>query len=184
MEEIWKDIEGYEGLYQVSNLGRIKSFVRKKTRILTGYKNGNNDYPKIKLKNAYGKIKMFYIHRLVAFYFCEGYEKGLVVDHIDGNKLNNISTNLEWVTYSENNKRAYDNGLKKWNPSEKMLNTLKENHSKNSKKIKAFLPNGYEVIFPSGYSAGRYLGMHGEGISYCIRRNRPNRKGIKFERVE
>ena len=57
--------------------------------------------------------KRYFVHRLVAFYFCPGYMEGLVVNHIDGNKLNNISSNLEWVTRSENDIHAFKLGLRK-----------------------------------------------------------------------
>ena len=56
--------------------------------------------------------KRFFIHRLVAQHFCEGYQKDLVVNHKDGNKLNNCANNLEWVTRSENDLHAFKNNLR------------------------------------------------------------------------
>lgn len=57
--------------------------------------------------------KRFFIHRLVALHFCKGYQEDLIVNHKDGNKLNNIAENLEWVTHSENDLHAYKLKLRK-----------------------------------------------------------------------
>jgi len=116
-EEIWKDIEGYEGLYQVSNKGNVKSLDRvvrsknnsfaikkgiyRKQYILFGYR-------KINLYNSDSKkYKSYFVHRLVAFAFCSGYSEGLVVNHIDEDKLNNDCSNLEWVTQKKNINHGY-----------------------------------------------------------------------------
>lgn len=107
-KEIWKDIKGYEGLYQVSNLGRVKSLERKmrcrkckkiiKTATIT-----NKGYYRLSLcKN--GKTKFYHIHRLVAQAFIPNPDNKPTVDHIDRNKLNNNVSNLRWATYNEQNK--------------------------------------------------------------------------------
>ena len=109
--EIWKDIEGYEGIYQVSNKGRIKSFYGVKEKILVTRTKGH-DYEKVLLsKNGVGKT--FLIHRLVAKAFIPNPENKPEVNHIDGNKKNNCVENLEWMTCSENTKHAFDTGLAK-----------------------------------------------------------------------
>ena len=108
MEEIWKDIEGYENYYQISNLGNIKN---KKTNKIKSQSDINSvGYKRITLYKPVNK--RFFVHRLVAYHFCDGYKEGLVVNHKDGNKQNNICTNLEWVTRSENDKHAYVNNLR------------------------------------------------------------------------
>lgn len=114
MEEIWKDIVGYEGLYQISNLGNVKS--------LNKTVNTNNQYnrkSKRKLKckilkqrilreyycvglTKNNKQKTKLIHRLVAETFLDNSNNYPVVNHKDGNKLNNNVNNLEFVTYKEN----------------------------------------------------------------------------------
>ena len=102
MEEIWKDIEGYEGLYQVSNLGRVKYLPKYNTKkegimaytIRSGYRN------LILRKN--GKRKSKQIHRLVAQAFISNPENKPFVNHKDFNRQNNIVENLEWVTQKEN----------------------------------------------------------------------------------
>lgn len=117
MEEIWKDIEGYEGLYQVSNLGNVKS-LRKRIdkgkchrhfdeKILKPIET-NRGYLRVKLCKD-RKIKKIRVHRLVAEAFIKRPE--LEVNHIDGNKKNNKVENLEWVTQRENKQHAWITGL-------------------------------------------------------------------------
>ena len=105
MKEIWKDIENYEGLYQVSNLGRIKSIRKmKKQNIL---KLGTrNTYNVINLMKN-GKARSFQVHRLVAKAFIPNPENKPQVNHINGVKNDNRLENLEWVTRSENTIHAY-----------------------------------------------------------------------------
>ena len=119
-KELWKPITGYEGKYEVSNLGRIKSLSRIikqkngrqrkiKERILVPARMGN--YHGVVLCNDNG-MKKHYIHRLVCTAFL-GNPIGdrITVNHIDGDKYNNKLSNLEWSSYSENLKHAYRNGL-------------------------------------------------------------------------
>jgi hypothetical protein len=103
MKEIWKDIAGYEGLYQVSNYGRFKSlgnnFARKEKSKKAHIR--HNGYMRITL-NKKGKRKSFATHRLVILAFKENPENKRTVNHIDGNKTNNYIDNLEWATHTEN----------------------------------------------------------------------------------
>jgi len=120
MNEIWKDIVGYEGCYQVSNLGNVKSFISTyngnrfypKELILRQY--SNKGYLRVALTDSFGKVKYYLVHRLVLTVFL-GYSE-LDVNHIDGNKKNNRVENLEWVTKSENQIHAYKTGLQ--NPAD------------------------------------------------------------------
>ena len=99
MQEIWKDVVGYEGLYQVSSLGRIKSLLRYK-RILKPQKNIHG-YLKVSLyKN--GKCKIFNIHNLVANAFIENPNNYKYVNHKDENKTNNRVENLEFCSFYYN----------------------------------------------------------------------------------
>lgn len=115
MEEIWKDVIGYEGLYQVSNFGRIKSLKREvrikyfnigwSTRIVpetirkqTIFKNG---YAGVQLHKQQ-KVHLGLVHRLVAKAFIPNTENKPEVNHEDGDKLNNNVSNLEWTTRKEN----------------------------------------------------------------------------------
>lgn len=105
--EIWKDIKDYEGYYQISSEGNVRN--TKTQQILKGDTN-NLGYRRVTL---YAPIrKRFFIHRLVALHFCEGYSEELVVNHKDGNKQNNNYLNLEWVTRSENDLHAYNMNLR------------------------------------------------------------------------
>ena len=122
--EIWKDIPGYEGAYQISNYGRVKSLQRTlphklhgiwhiKERILkvnhTGP--GKNKYAGVMLHNGHGNMTSMKIHRLVAEAFIPNPEGKPQVNHKDGNTLNNHMDNLEWVTGLENVTHAWQNGL-------------------------------------------------------------------------
>lgn len=97
--EIWKDIKGYEGLYQVSNLGNIKSLFRYK-KILKPTKN-TLGYLKVSLYKD-KKIKVMSVHRLVAEAFLENTNNFTDINHKDGNKTNNKVENLEWCTRQQN----------------------------------------------------------------------------------
>lgn len=109
MEEIWKDIEGYEGLYQVSNQGRVRSYKSGKETILKNTIRGDG-YQFVSLCNK-SKPKQAYIHKLVAQYFIPNPNNLPIVNHKDCNPSNNSIENLEWCSYSYNN--SYDGAGKK-----------------------------------------------------------------------
>ena len=102
-KEIWKDIFGYEELYQISNLGRVKSI--RKSKILA-YKRNKNIYVNVILTNRNKTQKNVKIHRLVAEAFIPNPENKPEVNHINGIKTDNRVENLEWVTASENIQHA------------------------------------------------------------------------------
>lgn len=121
MEEIWKPIKGYEGLYEISNYGKIKSLERKaknrgkgqriiKERILKPSIDRLNGYYQIKLSKN-GKTKTIKVHKLVVEHFIKKIPEGLTVNHKDGNKTNNYVNNLEICTQKENIKHAINNNL-------------------------------------------------------------------------
>ena len=110
MEEIWKDVVGYEGYYQVSNLGRVRSLDRIasngrkiKGKILTTQVNTPPYYPRVSL-SVNGKMKLVQVHRLVAqaFVYNPDPEHKTQVGHKDESRTNNRADNLEWVTPKEN----------------------------------------------------------------------------------
>lgn len=98
MEEIWKDIKDYEGLYQVSSFGRVKSFYT--NRILKGSKHPQGYLTVTLCKDSTKYTKK--IHRLVAQAFIPNPEHKSEINHIDEDKTNNSVNNLEWSTRKEN----------------------------------------------------------------------------------
>lgn len=137
--EKWKDVVGYEGSYQVSNLGRVKSVER--------YRD-NHGKPQIiheKIKNTRmknsgylitdlyknNKQKTVMIHRVVASAFLPVEEGKETVNHKDGNKLNNNVENLEWSSFSEQNKHFYKKELKS---KENIKKSSKSNERKECKE--------------------------------------------------
>lgn len=105
MKEIWKDVKGYEGLYQVSNLGRVRN--------ANGHihvpKKHNKGYYHVHLSDGTGKHKAMLVHRLVAEAFVPNPTNRPCVNHIDENKTNNVPSNLEWCTIAENNHSYLNN---------------------------------------------------------------------------
>ncbi len=121
MTEIWKDIKGYEGLYQISNLGRLKSMsktwvcgehgsVRVKGETIMKW--GIADYYITVLTYKNFK-KTIYLHKVLAEAFLPNPENKTYINHINGNKHDNRLENLEWCTSSENQIHAYKMGLKR-----------------------------------------------------------------------
>jgi NUMOD4 motif len=128
MKEIWKDIDDYRNIYQVSNLGRIKSLARtwisgkgviksSKDRILVTAPDSNGYY--IVNLHKYGIRTCFKLHRLVAKYFIPNPENKPEVNHKRGNKSHNKASQLEWVTKSENELHAWKTKLKIHSKGEK-----------------------------------------------------------------
>ena len=156
-EEIWKDIAGYEGKYQVSNLGRVKSlnYLRKgieKERI----PNKNNSGYLIVGLHKNGKIKQFLIHRLVAEAFIENPENLPQVNHIDENKLNNCVENLEWCSAKYNSNYGEHNYNLRNTKSSKVPNVLQ--YTLDGKFLNEYV---------SGRDAERKTGFSHDGILQC-----------------
>lgn len=110
-KEIWKNIKGFSGRYQVSSFGRIRSFCKYDNGEILRNNADSNGYESIQLSSAQ-RVYRHRIHRLVANAFLKKEKNKNEVNHKDGNKKNNCVENLEWVNRSENNKHAYNNGFK------------------------------------------------------------------------
>jgi hypothetical protein len=183
--EIWKDIQDYEGLYQVSNLGRVKSLVRvhycKKERILTNIKLPNG-YIYVRLCKD-GKGKNVRVHRLVAVAFIPNPENLPQIDHINADKTNNNVNNLRWVTAKENIRNPLNmvHLIGKNNPmfgkkhSEETKEKMRKNHANFSgdlnpkaRKVKNIETN---EIFVTVKSAGKKYGVSDNSIRGSIKRN-------------
>lgn len=161
--EIWKDIVGYEGLYQVSNFGKVKNI---KTLKILKPSLTYNGYEMVKLsKNS--KVKNFRINRLVAEAFIPNPNNYPIVNHKDGNKLNNNINNLEWCSYSYNLIEAYRLKLKT-----SRIKSKKVNQIQNNKTIKIWNSTS-EIEKKLGYSSGN--------ISQVCNKKRKSAYGYKWE---
>ena len=171
MLEIWKDIQGYEGLYKVSNTGKIYSSKIKDT--MRTFIN-NSGYECVQL--AKNKVRKGYlVHRLVAASFCEGYEQGLVVNHKDGNRTNNSSYNLEWLTTKGNIQDMQTRGTMNYTKAQEVAQI------KNQKPVKLITPDGEEFIYPSIKSACEMHGLSRRKGSLVANGIRKHTKGYKFK---
>lgn len=167
--EEWKPVVGFEHIYEVSNEGRIRTCVGKTTisirhgirvwrqRILKAKqapnKRGRID-PRVTLYK--GKKEFTYlVSRIVAMAWVDGYKEGMTVNHIDGNPLNNNSSNLEWVTRKKNIQLAFENLQYSTQKPCILLNR-----------------NGESKSFRSRASASLFLGHAQTYIDTCLRNNR------------
>ena len=134
MEEIWKDIKGYEGIYQVSNMGQIRSCDRYihvlnrksyfvKGKILKTFHGGNNEYRMIKLCKD-NKTTAYLVHSLVIRTFNNNYDTSLEVNHKDGDVTNNCLDNLELISHLDNIHHSIKMGLTKQIGENSVLSAL------------------------------------------------------------
>lgn len=170
--EQWRPIDGYEGLYEISNLGRIKSTYRQgcTTKFLKISNNGNG-YMMVRLcKN--GKAKKFFLHRLLAKAFISNPENKPQVNHINENPSDNRLENLEWVTQKENNNHGSHN-----------LNMAISLRSGKARKVVQYDLKGNELRrFDFLKEAAQFVGGNSINISRAARnvRNRETAYGYKW----
>ena len=107
VKEVWKNVNGYNELYEVSELGNIRM---RETKVNKSFKLNKDGYENVYLVES-GKRKERLVHRIVAITFIDNPQCKPEVNHIDGNKQNNSLKNLEWVTGAENELHAMQNGL-------------------------------------------------------------------------
>ena len=191
MQETWKDIEGYEGLYQVSNLGRVKStsrycydtkrkHYRKLSEKILKQAILNPKYYVVSLTKN-GKQRTYRVHRLVAKAFLPNPNNYPIINHIDCNKLNNNVNNLEWCTHKHNSQEAIKNnpsiskGLKRWN------NKFGREHNR-SKKVYQIDKDTNEIIqmFYGISEASRKTGICSTNIGNCCNHKVQNKNGKKW----
>lgn len=164
MTEIWKDVVGYEGIYEVSTKGRVRTHKDKiswskrykkwrhwKQRYLKDKTPNGRDVRVTLWKN--GKSKDFLVHRLVGLAFIPTIKGKNCINHIDGNPKNNSVENLEWCNHLENNKHAFETGLMTTNMKVKLINHL-----------------GIEYEFISMNRASEFLGRNHGYISHQLKK--------------
>lgn len=171
-KEIWKPIEGYKGIYEISNLGRVKSLARLDVigrkigeRIMKCQLN-KDGYLNITLKNEDGK-KTYLLHRLVAIHFVEnpyGYDE---INHIDVDPSNPKASNLEWCT------RKYN-----VNYADAIEKTIKANQKK---VIQLSKDNVYIKTHESIKGAAKEVQIPDSNITACCKGKRPTAGGFKWE---
>jgi len=159
--ENWKAVNGYEGLYEVSDKGRVKGL--KRNRILKNIVDSLG-YVRVSLCKE-NKIKAHKIHRLVAEHFLKPSEYK-VVNHIDGNKENNSVENLEWCNASQNRKHACDTGL-----------AAKE-------EGRLIMCNETKEVYKGVMSAARHIGISHTMISSILNGGSGTAKGFTFSNTD
>lgn len=191
MTEIWKDIKGYEGLYQISSYGRVKSLERiiklsnnfgnfsykTSERMLQLITNNKGYYVVSLVKNK--QKKQHRVHQLVAKHFLNNENNFNCINHIDGDKKNNHVNNLEYCTDSHNIKEAYRIGLKK--PNFCMLGKL-DDKCPNSIPVNQLTIDGVFIKrWNSSREAMRQLNMKANHIMDCCMGKRKSTYGYRWE---
>lgn len=184
VEEVWRDVFGYEGLYQVSSKGRVMSLSRAiltkggayritDNKVLSASV-GENGYKKVVLSNNNVK-KTFLIHRLVAKAFIPNPNKYSLVNHIDENKENNECKNLEWCNYSYN--ATHGNAMKK------MINSRLNNGGNRAPKhvVGTSIDGEGEDIKVLKLNDVKNYGFHPSAVSLCCNGKRVSHKGYYWE---
>jgi len=181
MEEIWKDIEGYEGLYQVSNLGRVSSSGRnimRRTRYgtIAPYhiagrvlkpSHSNGDYCYVHLFDKDGVSTNYKVHRLVALAFVPNPDNLNEVNHIDEDKENNRADNLEWVKHVDNCNHGTRN---------------ERSAAKRGRRVEQLTLDGKHVAFYQSVSeASRQTGIGRSNIGECLGRRSQTAGGFSWK---
>ncbi len=185
MEELWKDVIGYEKLYQVSNLGRIKSLKYKNKfnieKIIKPRDVGRGYLAVILYKNK--KIKNLYVHRLVAQAFILKSENKLYVNHKDGIKYNNNVNNLEWCTQSENVKHFFNKLDSSKRRKQMGLLAKKRINEKNPHYKGKVICLNTGTIYLSAMDASKKVNISTTSLSLLLNKKKEFINGYKFSYI-
>ena len=168
--ELWKPVLG-ASRYEVSNMGRVRTYYKTKDYFAEIKVDINpvSGYVQVHLTLDTGKAKTYRLHRLVAKAWVEGWSENRdVVNHIDGNRLNNAASNLEWVSISENAKHAYD----------KLNRSNGRAYQRNGKFTKIILDDQYE--FKTIRALAKFLGKSETQTQRYISGETPSPHTFKF----
>lgn len=177
MTEVWKDIKGYDGRYRVSDMGNIFSALSGK---VLRPKLSRDGYYQYCLIDAHGKHHHERGHRLVALMFCDNKHHFPVVNHLNLDKLDNRSVNLEWTTIQGNAKHAYDN-----------LPSMKEHQKIASakgaqairKKLNVYKDGVFIGTFIGKFEVAKHLGISEKTVYNRLNGRFSSRSGYTFEEV-
>lgn len=183
--EEWRDVVGYEGLYAVSNFGRVVSYERDvfvKKRNCTKHIHPKIFKPYISLRykgagyyvvnlSSHGHRDIYYLHRLIAEAFIPNPDNKPCIDHIDRNPLNNSISNLRWCTHTENMNN--ENTRKQFSKS-----------AKGNPKPTRYIPivgiKDNIVVKFANYTDAQKSGFHPSAICRCCKGKQPHHKGYKW----
>ena len=169
ISEQWLPVLGYEGRYDISNLGKVRSLHHKSVKYLKPSVS-NTGYERVALWN--GRITKFSVHRLVATHFIPNPLSKEEVNHIDGNKTNNNADNLEWVSRSENQNHAIRTGLQ----------PVIFNDPSHIKAVDMISQDGKVITtFHSAAEAERITGICHAHISKCCNGKRTTAGGFRWK---
>lgn len=179
--EQWKEIKGYEGRYEVSNYGNVRSFLfyspkrkeyllRKQPRLLR-QNNTHDGYKRVALSKE-GKMKHITVHRLVAMAFIPNPDNAPAVNHKDEDITNNHVSNLEWCT----NKYNSNYGTLR----DRIKNRLSANHHLAKQVVQMSLDGKDIETFPSTREAARHFGIRSECITRCCQGKYKQAAGFKW----
>lgn len=172
----WKPLKGFENYYKINKLGQIKSLKRKyvpKDYILNNKKIGRGGYFQVSL-TINNKQSSYFLHRLLAQTFIDNPNNDPVVNHIDGNKLNNNLSNLEWTTVQQNTKHAYNNFIDV--PTGKESPIIKY-------EIQIFNQEGKYVASAYGQKEIEKLGFDSGNVYKCLQGKRKSHKKHTFKKI-
>lgn len=177
---IWKDVKSWEGFYQISNRGDVRSLDRivnsrystaiKRGKVLKKYTDSHG-YDVVHFTNKKRK-KLYKVHRLVGKAYAKGYDINKEINHIDGIKTNNNMHNLEWVTRKENIIHAHKLGLSK-PPPERPKHPVKQ----------LTMEGEVIAVYKSQLDAQKATGIHNSNIAEATKANRKSAGGYRWERI-